>query len=70
MSKKVKMMNADIAIDGRGELLFCNNFNMSNIKRFYQISMVHSGKKLEKHPLTKSMLNETDISPSELPLLG
>ncbi len=38
MSKKVKIINADIAIDGRGELLFCNDFNMSNIKRFYQIT--------------------------------
>ena len=37
MSKKVKIINADIAIDGRGELLFCNDFNMSTIKRFYQI---------------------------------
>ena len=37
MSKKVKIVNADVAIDGRGELLFCNDFNMSNIKRFYQI---------------------------------
>ena len=38
MSKKVKLIKADVAIDGRGELLFCNNFNMSKIKRFYQIS--------------------------------
>ena len=38
MTKKVKIVNADVAIDGRGELLFCNDFNMSNIKRFYQIT--------------------------------
>jgi len=38
MSKKIKLIKADIAIDGRGELLFSNNFDMSKIKRFYQIS--------------------------------
>ena len=36
--KKVILIKADISIDSRGELLFCNNFNMSKIKRFYQVS--------------------------------
>ena len=38
MDKKIKLIDADIAIDDRGELLFCNNFDMSKIKRFYHIT--------------------------------
>ena len=35
---KVKMINAGLAIDDRGELMFSNEFDMSKIKRFYQIT--------------------------------
>ena len=38
MIKKVKLIEADIATDNRGELMFCNKFDMSKIKRFYQIT--------------------------------
>ena len=38
MSKKTKLINAGIAIDDRGELLYCNDFDMSKIKRFYHIT--------------------------------
>ena len=37
MKKKLKLIDADISIDDRGELIFCNNFDMK-IKRFYHIS--------------------------------
>jgi dTDP-4-dehydrorhamnose 3,5-epimerase-like enzyme len=38
MIKKVRLIDADIATDDRGELMFSNNFDMSKIKRFYQIT--------------------------------
>ena len=38
MVKKVKLVEADIATDDRGELMFSNKFDMSRIKRFYQIT--------------------------------
>ena len=38
MKKKLKLIDADISIDDRGELIFCNNFDMKKIKRFYHIS--------------------------------
>ena len=38
MKKKIKLIDADISIDDRGELIFCNNFDMKKIKRFYHIS--------------------------------
>jgi dTDP-4-dehydrorhamnose 3,5-epimerase-like enzyme len=38
MIKKVKIIEADVATDDRGELMFSNKFNMSEIKRFYQIT--------------------------------
>ena len=38
MENKIKLIDADVAIDDRGELLFCNNFDMSKIKRFYHIT--------------------------------
>ena len=38
MSKKIKLIKASVSTDDRGELLFCNNFDMSKVKRFYQVS--------------------------------
>ena len=38
MRKKVKLIEADLHIDDRGELIFCNNFDMSKIKRFYHLT--------------------------------
>ncbi len=38
MKKKLKLIDADISIDDRGELIYCNNFDMKKIKRFYHIS--------------------------------
>lgn len=38
MKKEIKLIDAEISIDDRGELMFCNNFDMSKIKRFYHIS--------------------------------
>ena len=38
MKKKLKLIDAEISIDDRGELIFCNNFDMKKIKRFYHIS--------------------------------
>ena len=38
MKKKLKLIDADISIDERGELIFCNDFDMKKIKRFYHIS--------------------------------
>ena len=38
MKKKLKLIDADISIDDRGELIFCNNFDMKKVKRFYHIS--------------------------------
>ena len=38
MKKKIKLIDADISIDDRGELIFCNNFDMKKVKRFYHIS--------------------------------
>ena len=38
MKKEIKLIDAEVSIDDRGELLFCNNFDMSKIKRFYHIS--------------------------------
>ena len=35
---KVKLINPGLAIDDRGELMFSNEFDMSKIKRFYQIT--------------------------------
>tara|TARA_B110000858_G_C17445587_1_gene311812 strand:- start:23 stop:472 length:450 start_codon:yes stop_codon:yes gene_type:complete len=39
MQKTPKIINADISIDDRGEIVHCNNFNFqeNKIKRFYQI---------------------------------
>ena len=38
MTKKIELIDANISVDDRGELLFCNDFDMSKIKRFYHIS--------------------------------
>ena len=38
MSKKIKLIKVSVSNDDRGELLFCNNFDMSKVKRFYQVS--------------------------------
>lgn len=35
---KIKLIDAGLAIDDRGELIFSNDFDMSKIKRFYQIT--------------------------------
>ena len=37
MTTEVKIINANIAVDDRGELLHCNEFDMTSIKRFYHI---------------------------------
>ena len=39
MQKTPKIINVDISIDDRGEIVHCNNFNFqkNKIKRFYQI---------------------------------
>ena len=38
MNEKTKFINGGSSVDDRGELLFCNNFDMNEIKRFYQVS--------------------------------
>lgn len=38
MIKKIGLIDADLHIDDRGELIFSNNFDMNKIKRFYQIT--------------------------------
>lgn len=38
MSGKLKLIDAGVAIDDRGELLYCNNLDMTKIKRFYHIT--------------------------------
>tara|TARA_B100000686_G_C16344750_1_gene739733 strand:+ start:158 stop:601 length:444 start_codon:yes stop_codon:yes gene_type:complete len=38
MTKKIELIDANVSVDDRGELLFCNDFDMSKIKRFYHIS--------------------------------
>ena len=38
MNNNVKFIKGGISVDDRGELLFCNDFDMNEIKRFYQVS--------------------------------
>jgi len=38
MSEKIEFIEGGIAIDDRGELQFCNNFDLKNIRRFYVVS--------------------------------
>ena len=43
MKEKIELIEGGISIDDRGELTFCNNFNMKNVQRFYQVSNHSSG---------------------------
>lgn len=38
MSDKVECIEGGIAIDDRGQIQFCNSFDMKNIRRFYVVS--------------------------------
>ena len=38
MNNNVKFIKGGISVDDRGELLFCNDFDMDGIRRFYQVS--------------------------------
>ena len=38
MTNLLKFIPGDIFVDDRGELTFCNVFEMNNIKRFYQVT--------------------------------
>ena len=38
MNEKVIFIEGGISVDDRGELLFCNDFDMKEIRRFYQVS--------------------------------
>ena len=38
MTKQLKFIPGEIFIDDRGELSFCNDFTMTKVKRFYQVS--------------------------------
>jgi len=38
MTHQLEFISGDIFIDDRGELIFCNDFEMSDVKRFYQVS--------------------------------
>ena len=38
MKNKIKKISGGVAVDDRGRLQFCNNFDMSGIKRFYVVS--------------------------------
>ena len=38
MTRNVEFIEGGISIDDRGELIFCNNFDMNNVRRFYQVS--------------------------------
>ena len=38
MAQAITFISGDIFIDDRGELKFCNDFNMSDVARFYQVS--------------------------------
>ena len=43
MDDSVKFISGDNAVDDRGELIFCNNWLMSAVKRFYQVKNHQSG---------------------------
>jgi dTDP-4-dehydrorhamnose 3,5-epimerase len=43
MDDSVKFISGDNAVDDRGELIFCNNWLMSTVKRFYQVKNHQSG---------------------------
>ncbi len=38
MSDKITLIEGKIAVDDRGQLVFCNDFDMKDIKRFYIVS--------------------------------
>ena len=38
MDKEIELIEGGIAIDDRGQLQFCNNFNFKMVKRFYVVS--------------------------------
>jgi len=38
MKEIVRFIEGDTSIDDRGELLFCNDFDMKDVRRFYQVS--------------------------------
>ena len=38
MNDKLSLIEGGISVDDRGELLFCNDFDMTEIVRFYQVS--------------------------------
>ena len=38
MNEKAIFIEGGISVDDRGELLFCNDFDMDGIRRFYQVS--------------------------------
>ena len=38
MKEEVILIEGGISVDDRGELLFCNDFNMTDVERFYQVS--------------------------------
>ena len=37
MEKEIKIIPGGIAVDDRGALRFCNDFNFRNVKRFYEV---------------------------------
>lgn len=43
LNNKVTFLKGDLAIDDRGQLLFCNGFNMKKIRRFYVVSNHEAG---------------------------
>ena len=43
MIKNVGFIPGDLAVDDRGALSFCNDFDMQKIKRFYQVRNHRSG---------------------------
>lgn len=43
MTKKVEFLEGGLAVDDRGRVIFCNDFKMDGIKRFYQVSNHRAG---------------------------
>jgi dTDP-4-dehydrorhamnose 3,5-epimerase len=37
MNKELKIIGGGIAVDDRGALRFCNDFNFAGVKRFYEV---------------------------------
>tara|TARA_B100000315_G_C14164090_1_gene401423 strand:- start:50 stop:493 length:444 start_codon:yes stop_codon:yes gene_type:complete len=38
MTRNVELIEGGISVDDRGELTFCNDFDMKSVERFYQVS--------------------------------